>query len=240
MDSGRSCSWQVPSLWWQTRYLAPCPANQLSMGGLAWTSLYALQIYFDFSGYSDMAIGIGLMLGFSFPENFNYPYVSKSVREFWRRWHITLSAWFRDYLYIPLGGNRVSEYRNYLNLVIVFALCGLWHGANWTFIGRGLWHGIFLILERTRLGKLLGSVGSPVAQIYTLLIVTTGWVFFRSENAVRSVCLSWAMFGLTTKGGTGTVMEFMNVKVVLALIAGIVGSTPVAQMVSKFLLNYIG
>ncbi len=214
------------------------PENQLSMG-VAWLGLvsYALQIYFDFSGYSDMAIGIGLMLGFEFTENFNYPYVSKSVREFWRRWHITLSTWFRDYLYVPLGGNRVSEYRNYLNLVIVFALCGLWHGANWTFIVWGLWHGIFLVMERTRLGRLLASVGSPVAHIYALLIVTIGWVFFRSETLSQALAFFGAMFGFTT-GATGTVMDFLNVKVVLVLIVGIVGSTPVAQMVSKFLLKY--
>lgn len=214
------------------------PANQLSMG-VAWLGLvsYAILIYFDFSGYTDMAIGIGLMLGFVFPENFNYPYISKSIREFWRRWHITLSTWFRDYLYIPLGGNRVSEYRNYMNLVVVFVLCGLWHGANWTFIVWGLWHGIFLILERTRWGRLLASVGRPVAQFYALLIVTLGWVFFRSETLSQALAFFGALFSFTT-GGTGNVTEFLNVKVVLVLIAGIVGSTPVAQMVSKLLLKY--
>ena len=118
--------------------------------GAAWLGIvcYTLQIYFDFSGYSDMAIGLGKMFGFRFPENFNYPYVSRSIKEFWRRWHISLSTWFRDYLYIPLGGNRVSSWRNHLNLVIVFFLCGLWHGASWTFVIWGLYHGVFLVIER--------------------------------------------------------------------------------------------
>ena len=123
--------------------------GSLNFGG-AWAGLiaYALQIYFDFSGYSDMAIGLGKMLGFSFPENFRYPYVSLSVKEFWRRWHLSLSTWFREYLYIPLGGSRRGKGRTLLNLLIVFALCGLWHGANWTFLLWGLWHGLFLCLER--------------------------------------------------------------------------------------------
>ena len=130
--------------------------GSLNFGG-AWAGLiaYALQIYFDFSGYSDMAIGLGKMLGFSFPENFRYPYVSLSVKEFWRRWHLSLSTWFRDYLYIPLGGSRRGRGRTLLNLLIVFALCGLWHGADWTFLLWGLWHGLFLCLERLSFMKKL-------------------------------------------------------------------------------------
>src|SRR5215471_8104535 len=125
------------------------PSDQLT-GGLAWLGVicYALQIYFDFSGYSDMAIGLGLMFGFRFLEKFNYPYISQSITEFWRRWHISLSNWFRDYLYIPLGGNRRGRLRGYFNLVIVFLLCGLWHGASWPFVLWGTWHGLFLVAER--------------------------------------------------------------------------------------------
>ena len=125
------------------------PVAELSAGH-AWLGLtcYTLQIYFDFSGYSDMAIGLGRMFGFRFPENFRWPYIADSVQEFWRRWHISLSTWFRDYLYIPLGGNRVSPARRYVNLVTVFFLCGLWHGASWNFVIWGLWHGTFLVIER--------------------------------------------------------------------------------------------
>ncbi len=130
--------------------------------GTAWLGLvcYTLQIYFDFSGYSDMAIGLGRMLGFRFLENFNYPYISRSIKEFWRRWHISLSSWFRDYLYIPLGGNKKGKLRTYQNLLIVFCLCGLWHGASWTFLVWGLFHGVFLILERTRFGACAGTAAA--------------------------------------------------------------------------------
>src|SRR4029077_4352582 len=116
----------------------------------AWLGVvaYALQIYFDFSAYSDMAIGLGMMMGFIYPENFDHPYVSRSLREFWRRWHMTLSGWFRDYVYRPLGGNRAGAARTYVNLVVVFALTGFWHGASWTFVAWGLWHGLFMLLER--------------------------------------------------------------------------------------------
>lgn len=142
---------------------------------------YSMQIYFDFSGYSDMAIGLGRFMGFRLPENFNSPYVSSSITEFWRRWHITLGAWMRNYLYIPLGGNRVSQGRTYLNLWIVFLLSGLWHGASWNFVIWGAWHGLFLVLER------LGSKSSlkipyPVSMALTYLAVLFGWVFFRVEN----------------------------------------------------------
>ena len=143
---------------------------------------YGFQIYFDFSGYSDMAIGIGKMMGFRLPENFNHPYISQSITEFWRRWHITLSAWMKDYLYIPLGGNRLSSKRTYLNLCIVFFLSGLWHGAAWTFVLWGLFHGFFLIVERWFLKDLLDAIGKLVSVIITFLIVTIGWVIFRSDS----------------------------------------------------------
>lgn len=158
------------------------PASQVSTG-LAWFALaaYTLQIYFDFSGYSDMAIGLARMFGFTFLENFNFPYIAGSITEFWRRWHISLSRWFRDYLYIPLGGNRVAPWRVYLNLLIVFFLCGLWHGAKWTFVVWGLIHGTFLVLERV--GALRRITATPILRhVYALGVVMFGWVFFRSDS----------------------------------------------------------
>lgn len=151
----------------------------------AWTGIiaYALQIYFDFSAYSDMAIGLAAMAGFRFEENFNRPYISKSIREFWRRWHISLSTWLRDYLYIPLGGSRnIYIYITYRNLFLVFLLCGIWHGANFTFIIWGIWHGLFICLERAWLEKKLLALPSFIQHAYLLVVILLGWVFFRTEN----------------------------------------------------------
>jgi alginate O-acetyltransferase complex protein AlgI len=150
---------------------------------LAWFALaaYTLQIYFDFSGYSDMAIGMARMFGFTFLENFNFPYVAHSMQDFWRRWHISLSRWFRDYLYIPLGGNRVAPWRVYANLLVVFFLVGLWHGAKWTFVVWGLIHGAFLILERV--GAMRRITAKPVVRhVYVLVVVMFAWVFFRADS----------------------------------------------------------
>ena len=143
---------------------------------------YTFQIYFDFSGYSDMAIGLGKIMGFKLPENFNNPYTSGSITEFWRRWHMTLGTWMKNYLYIPLGGNKVNGYKLYRNLIIVFLLSGLWHGASWNFVLWGAYHGLFLVLERFFLGKLFQKVGKFIALPITFLIVLTGWVIFRNEN----------------------------------------------------------
>ena len=150
----------------------------------AWlgAAAYALQIYFDFSGYSDMAIGMGRMLGFSFAENFDYPYLSRSVTEFWRRWHISLSGWFRDYVYIPLGGNRVGPGRHVLNLLVVWMLTGLWHGASWNFVVWGLYYGLLLILEKYATGRALDRLPAGAARAVTLLLVTVGWVIFSNTD----------------------------------------------------------
>jgi len=150
----------------------------------AWYGLvcYTLQIYFDFSGYSDMAIGMGKMCGFTFMENFRFPYTAQSIRDFWRRWHISLSTWFRDYLYIPLGGSRISETRTYLNLITVFCLCGLWHGASFSFVLWGLYHGFFLVVERTRFGSLLAELPPLFRHIYAMFVVMMGWVIFRADT----------------------------------------------------------
>jgi len=146
-----------------------------------------LQIYFDFSGYSHMAIGIARIFGFPFPENFNYPYIAKSVQEFWQRWHISLSSWFRDYVYIPMGGNRVGKLLQYRNLFIVFLLCGLWHGASYNFIIWGFFHGLFLALEKSKITTKLAWLNYLASikflkHFYTLLVVSIGWVWFRSNN----------------------------------------------------------
>lgn len=163
----------------------------------AWTgaSLYAFQIYFDFSGYSDMAIGLGKMFGFDFPENFNFPYAARSIKEFWRRWHITLSSWFRDYLYIPLGGSRGGKLRTLLNLTTVFIITGFWHGAAWNFLIWGLIHGLFIVIERAGLSKLLNKAPNIVGILYTCSIVIVAWVFFREENLQNSLDQINIMFG---------------------------------------------
>ena len=150
----------------------------------AWVAIlaYTFQIYFDFSGYSDMALGLGQMLGFRFPENFNFPYISQSITEFWRRWHITLSAWIKDYLYIPMGGNRVPVPRMYFNLCFAFFISGFWHGAAWTFIFWGLYHGLFLVLDKVGLKKILSKMGKLPSVVLTFFVAMMGWVFFRAEN----------------------------------------------------------
>jgi len=171
------------------------PHNELGTATAWFGALsYTFQIYFDFSGYSDMAIGLGLMMGFRFPENFNNPYTAVSITDFWRRWHITLGNWMRNYLYIPLGGNRVnSKGRLYFNLWLVFLLSGLWHGAAWGFVIWGAYHGFFLIMERIFLGKWLAKLGKA-AFIYTFFIAMIGWVFFRIENLKGSLAFLKTMF----------------------------------------------
>jgi alginate O-acetyltransferase complex protein AlgI len=211
------------------------PGPELNFS-LAWLGVacYTLQIYFDFSGYSDMAIGLAKLFGIDFLENFNYPYAAGSVTEFWRRWHISLSSWFRDYLYIPLGGNRCGRVRNYLNLVAVFFLCGLWHGASWTFAAWGLFHGAFLVLERMKAGRMIDSLWSPVRHLYTLLVVSTGWVLFRADTVSQAQAFLKAMAGL----GTGAGLEYhvglyVDSQLVLALIAGAIGSWPVLPLLVR-------
>lgn len=199
---------------------------------LAWLGAvcYMLQIYFDFSGYSDMAIGLGLMFGFRFLENFNYPYIAQSIREFWQRWHISLSNWFRDYLYIPLGGNRHGELRTCLNLVTVFFLCGLWHGASWTFVFWGLYHGFFLGVERLGFGKVLKSVPAPIQHLYTLFVVLIGWVFFRANSFSQAIAVCQAMFGKAAVDSCDTSAAFLlDGRLCFVLLVGVLISTPVMR-----------
>jgi alginate O-acetyltransferase complex protein AlgI len=172
------------------------PPSELT-AATAWAGAlcYTIQIFFDFAGYSNMAIGLGHMMGFSFPANFNRPYTAQSVTEFWRRWHITLSNWFRDYLYIPLGGNRRGSPRTYLNLAAVFLLCGLWHGAAWNFAAWGAWQGAFLVLERLGLAILLTRAWRPFRHLYLLLAVVFGWVLFRAGGIGHAIDYMAAMLG---------------------------------------------
>ena len=226
------------------------PSGELSAAH-AWLGLvcYTVQIYFDFSGYSDMAIGLGRMFGFRFPENFRWPYTADSVQGFWRRWHISLSTWFRDYLYVPLGGNRISPARTYANLVAVFFLCGLWHGASWNFVIWGLWHGAFLAIERV-IGAKRGGRGArkenpgsapsarsavesgPLAwpiwpHVYTMLVVMIGWVFFRAETLPGALAFLKALAGLSPAAQTMySVQWYLTPELWIALVAGLIGSTP--------------
>jgi alginate O-acetyltransferase complex protein AlgI len=169
-----------------------------------------------------MAIGMSKMFGFTFMENFNFPYVSQSIREFWRRWHISLSTWFRDYLYISLGGSRVSEPRTYLNLVIVFFLCGLWHGANLTFVIWGLYHGFFLALERTRFCKLLKKLPQPLRHVYAIFVVMMGWVIFRADSFADARHYFIALFGPPDVSvALSYVQQYATVQTMTAIVLGI-------------------
>jgi alginate O-acetyltransferase complex protein AlgI len=203
------------------------PPSELSLP-VAWFGIlcYTLQIYFDFSGYSDMAVGMGKMFGFTFLENFNFPYTSRSIRDFWRRWHMSLSSWFRDYLYIPLGGNRVSEARNHLNLLIVFFLCGLWHGASWTFVVWGLYHGVFLVLERTRFGRWLENSPRPAQHFYALLVVMIGWVLFRAETFTEAEHYLLTLFGLGHATTPHPLIRYVTNEALWAIALGIPFSGP--------------
>jgi alginate O-acetyltransferase complex protein AlgI len=174
----------------------------------AWIGLlaYTLQIFFDFSGYSNMAIGLGFCMGFALPRNFRLPYASASVTEFWRRWHISLSSWLRDYLYIPLGGSRGSRWQTYRNLVLVFLLCGLWHGAAWTFLLWGVWHGLFLVIERVGFDRLLHRLPRAGQWMYTLLVVMAGWVLFRAHDMDAAMGIYGGLLGVHGIGSGG--LEF--------------------------------
>ena len=217
------------------------PPSDLSLA-IAWLGLicYTLQIYFDFSGYSDMAIGLGRMFGFRLPENFSHPYIARSMTEFWRRWHLSLSRWFRDYLYVPLGGNRLSPNRTYLNLGIVFLLCGLWHGASWTFILWGLAHGSMLVLERMGLGKRLQRLPQFVQWTYMILFVMIGWVLFRSASFAEAIGYLIALGGMSP--GSMNYLEIgdylsPSVGITIAIGAGL--SWPLRLQVRQALIRFI-
>jgi alginate O-acetyltransferase complex protein AlgI len=212
------------------------PSTQID-APLAWLGVicYTLQIYFDFSGYSDMAIGLGRMFGFRFPENFRWPYVADTVQEFWRRWHISLSSWFRDYLYVPLGGSRVPPAKMYRNLITVFLLCGLWHGASWNFVAWGLFHGTFLVIERLGLARVIAHVWAPLRHAYLLLVVMIGWVLFRAETLTGAAAFLQSMGGMSTAAPTPFTMPFFLTRELwLALVAGAIGSVPIVPTIARW------
>jgi alginate O-acetyltransferase complex protein AlgI len=208
---------------------------------VAWLGIvcYALQLYFDFSGYSDMAIGLGWMLGFRFLENFNYPYVSRSITEFWRRWHLSLSTWFRDYVYVPLGGNRRGTVRTYFNLLTVFLLCGLWHGASWSFVLWGLFHGAFLIAERAGLGRMLQNRSSLVRHAYTLIVLAFGWVLFRAESPAHAVAYWKSMVGLGPKTSEDGLFIYLSSGLAIALAVALVSATPAWERLGEKLRRLV-
>ena len=210
------------------------PVDQLGAPA-AWLGIlcYTAQIYFDFSGYSDMAIGLARMFGFSFLENFNYPYTARSVQDFWRRWHISLSNWFREYLYVPLGGNRGSVTRTYGNLIFVFFVCGLWHGANWTFVIWGLIHGAFLALERTAFGRAVARLPGWAQHGYVLAVVMVAWVFFRAANVNQAVGYLSAMLGLAAEPGHWPARLFFDRQTALLLVAAAIGATPLLSRLTS-------
>lgn len=207
----------------------------------AWlgAAAYMLQIFFDFSGYSDMAIGLGLMFGFKFKENFDHPYIAESIKDFWRRWHISLSSWFKDYLYIPLGGNRKGKIRTIINKFIVFACTGIWHGANWTFLLWGLYHGTFLMIEEVIPKKEKNALLKVLSHVYLIFVVMTGFVLFRSESMGEFADMIKAMFSFEggTVSSTMLFAKLLNPLNIAALLAGIVFSMPVGEKIRKLQLT---
>lgn len=196
------------------------------LGALA----YTLQIYFDFCGYSNMAIGLAFMLGFTFPKNFNHPYAATSLTDFWRRWHMSLSSWFRDYVYIPLGGNRGGQVRTIRNLLVVFFLTGLWHGAAWSFIVWGLYHGAFLMLERFGLDRLLAALPRVLRHVYALVVVMVGWVFFRAADLPAALDYLAVMLDPRAFGPLSLALQhLLDTEVLLAFAAGLVFAFPILQ-----------
>lgn len=205
---------------------------------IAWLGLtaYTLQIYLDFSGYSDMAIGLCRIFGFKIAENFQYPYIARSVREFWRRWHISLSTFFRDYLYIPMGGNRMGAIRTYFNLVLVFVLCGLWHGANWTFLLWGLFHGFFIASEHALADKIKWRPGKVVSHLYLILVVMLAWVLFRSSSLSYALGYYKVLFGMggSHKAGILPYSDLYSWPIWLTMGLGILVSMPWPKMTFRF------
>lgn len=198
---------------------------------------YMLQIYFDFSGYSDMAIGLSKFFGFDFKPNFDHPYTATSVQDFWRKWHISLSQWFRDYLYIPLGGNRVDKNTYIRNIFIVWFCTGLWHGANWTFILWGLYYGCLLLLEKFFLREKLEKLPKPISHIYTLLVVLIGWVFFMSPNITTAFSTLGKMIGIGTTTFANNQAKFMLKSYFIVFVLAILLSTKVYDRIQIFVYN---
>ena len=196
---------------------------------------YTLQIYFDFSGYSDMAIGLGHVLGFKFPENFKYPYIADSITNFWRRWHMSLSSWFRDYVYIPLGGNRVKPLRHVFNILIVWMLTGFWHGADWNFILWGGYFGLVMLIEKFFLGKVLEKSPKLLRHVYVMLIVFVSWCFFDSIGSEASFAVIGRMFGIGVSEFAGSEALYYLRSYAAPFIIGIIGTTPLIKTLAEMI-----
>ena len=209
-------------------------AGSIDSALVKWAAIisYTLQIYYDFSGYSDMAIGLGKIFGFDFVENFNFPYISQSVQEFWRRWHISLSTWFRDYVYIPLGGSRKGNVRTYINLIIVFVLTGFWHGASWNFLFWGIYYAIFLVIERLGLSKVLSKVPRVLRHIYLLFVITMGWVMFRADNMAAALTYYKSLFTISNSE-INMFLGHVSIKVLFVMAMGILYAFPHTKLWDK-------
>lgn len=219
--------------------MATSPSTYGFHGALIAMITYTLQIYFDFSGYSDMAIGIGKILGFNFPENFNYPYIAKSITDFWHRWHITLSTWFKEYVYIPLGGNRVKWYRHIFNIMIVWLLTGLWHGASINFLLWGLYYGIILLIEKYLLKKTLAKAPAIIAHVYSLIIIVIGWTIFYHTNLNELLNTLKALIGYYGIGHKNLLFYTQSITIIniLSIVFGLLLSTPLFKMIDDKLLK---
>ena len=207
--------------------------NQSVLFAWLYIAAFALQVYFDFSAYSDMAIGMGHILGFKFLENFNYPYIADSITNFWRRWHMSLSSWFRDYVYIPLGGNRVRAPRFVLNIMVVWMLTGFWHGADWNFILWGGFFGIILLLEKFFLGKALEKSPKPLRHIYVMLMVFISWAFFDASGFGEAFAVIGRMFGAGVSGAAGSEAVYYLRSYAVPLLLGAVGATPLLKLIAE-------
>lgn len=206
--------------------IAKSSSNMTVMFMWAYIIAYSLHIYFDFSGYSDMAIGLGRILGFHFPENFNYPYISKSITEFWRRWHMTLSGWFRDYVYIPLGGNRVSKIKWFRNILVVWAFTGLWHGASWNFVLWGLYFALILLLEKLVLKKFLDKTWGVFQRIYSLVLIMISWIIFDAGTVSEILYRLSVLFGFAKLPFTNAETLYYVRSYLVVFIIGIISATP--------------
>lgn len=222
-------------LWDAVSAMAPgsLPAATAWLGAVA----YTFQIYFDFSGYSDMAIGLGKMFGFHFLENFNYPYISGSITEFWRRWHISLSSWFREYVYIPLGGNRRGKLKQVRNIAVVWLLTGIWHGASWNFVLWGVYYGVLLILEKFVFGHLLEKLPRVLRTVYTMFFVVLGWMLFAFDNVGTGLSYLRAMFGGFGSGAADASSIYLLYNYAVLLLACLLGSTQIPGKAAAALLG---
>ena len=203
------------------------------LGALA----YTFQIYFDFSGYSDMAIGLGKMFGFHFLENFNYPYISKSITEFWRRWHISLSSWFKEYVYIPLGGNRCKIAKQIRNILVVWMLTGIWHGANWNYVLWGCYYGALLLIEKLVLKKVLNRLPGIIQRIYTMFFVVIGWIIFKCEDMAYGISYLKAMFGGFGQGLWNNETIYLLGNYAVLFVLAILGSTMLPKKAAGVVLG---